>query len=166
MLWSGFRDRQLKKILNSTAWYLQQLLHGIHHLQMGRSWRRVGITAGGAPALPQGTGGREATPACGSAVLPSTQHVGEGTQEGTSMDSAQSTSFRRRRVRSDHRSRVMGTSGKMMQDSGESNLVLFWFCFCLLYQEFEFPTQEWKLEPYPLEQQGRPCFYRNLRESL
>ena len=59
---------------------------------------------------------------------------------------------------------VMGTSGKMMQDSGESDLVLFRFCF--LYQEFEFPTQEWKLESYPLEQQGRPCFYRTLRESL
>lgn len=62
----------------------------------------MGISATGAPALPQGTGGRETTPACGSAVLPHAQHVGEGTQESTNVDSARSASFRRRHtVRSD-----------------------------------------------------------------
>lgn len=77
----------------------------------------MGIAVGEAPALPQGTGGREATPACGSAVLPHTQHVGEGTQEGTSVDSAQSASFRRCRVRSELRSRGDGDLRK--DDAGQ-----------------------------------------------
>lgn len=88
----------------------------------------MGITVDEAPALPQGTGGREATPACGSAVLPHTQHVGEGTQEGTSVDSAQSASFRRRRVRSELRSR--GDGDLREDDAGQ------WrerFCFLFLF---------------------------------
>ena len=112
-------------------------------------------------------------PACGSAVLPHSQNVGEGTQESTNVDSARSASFRRRQtVRSEQRSRVMGTSGKVMQDSVESDFVLFSVFVCCTRNLSSPPRDgipcilQWKPESYPLDQQGRPCFYRNLRESL
>ena len=62
---------------------------------------------------------------------------------------------------------MMGTSGKVMQDSGESDFVLFSVFVCCTRNLSSPPRElQWKPDSYPLDQQGRPCFYRNLRESL